>query len=66
LLRACSEHTLRRAAEAEVPSPSNSRGATLNSTAQRYAAYRLRAAQAAAAKSSPNHAEGSGRKQWTR
>lgn len=27
------------------PSPSNSRGATLNSTAQRYAAYRLRAAQ---------------------
>jgi len=35
----------RRNAESEQPSPSNSRGATLNSTAQRYAAYRLRAAQ---------------------
>lgn len=35
----------RRTGEGEQPSPSNSRGATLNSTAQRYAAYRLRAAQ---------------------
>lgn len=53
-----------RNAESEQPSPSNSRGATLNSTAQRYAAYRLRAAQAAAAKGSPSN-EGQ-RKQWMR
>lgn len=53
-----------RNGEGEQPSPSNSRGATLNSTAQRYAAYRLRAAQAAAAKGSPSSE--SQRKQWVR
>ncbi|KAF8059173.1 hypothetical protein HT031_005345 [Scenedesmus sp. PABB004] len=54
-----------RSGEAEQPSPSSGgRGATFNSTAQRYAAYRLRAAQAAAAKGSPS--SDGGRKQWVR
>lgn len=51
-----------RSNEAEQPSPSSGgRGATFNSTAQRYAAYRLRAAQAAAGKPASE-----GRKQWMR
>ncbi|KAF6257026.1 hypothetical protein COO60DRAFT_1702059 [Scenedesmus sp. NREL 46B-D3] len=51
-----------RSNEAEQASPgSGGRAATFNTTAQRYAAYRLRAAQAAAGKPASE-----GRKQWMR